>query len=229
MEKLTARQTAILDFVEAYSEETGYPPTRADIARQFGFRSPNAAEEHLKALARKGAVALVPNRSRAIRVLRPSTAADAIGPAGKEHAGRRRGPKAGKARGAGADGLPIVGRVAAGAPVLALEHIEDTCDLPGDFFHPRADYLLRVQGDSMTNAGIQDGDLLAVRKTPEARNGQIVVARVDDEVTVKRFRRASRTRVQLLPENDAHSPIEVDLRNQELAIEGLSVGLIRRR
>ena len=223
MEKLTARQAAILDFVATYSEETGYPPTRADIARQFGFRSPNAAEEHLKALARKGAVALVPNRSRAIRVLAPAATGAAEGrrPPKKAPAARGRGPRA--------DGLPIVGRVAAGAPVLAVEHIEDTCDLPGDFFHPRADYLLRVQGDSMTNAGILDGDLLAVQSTPEARNGQIVVARIDDEVTVKRFRRHSRSRVQLLPENDAHSPIEVDLREQELAIEGLSVGLIRRR
>ena len=199
MDKLTARQAAILDYVRAHIDAHGYPPTRADIARHFKFRSPNAAEEHLKALARKGAVALEPNRSRAIRVL-----------------------------GAEPEGLPIVGRVAAGAPLLAAEHIEDDAGLPGSFFRPRADFLLRVQGDSMMNAGILDGDLLAVRKTAEARDGQIVVARIDDEVTVKRFRRASRALVRLLPENDAYAPIEVDLREQALAIEGLSVGLIRR-
>ena len=198
MDKLTHRQTVVLDFIKSHIADTGYPPTRADIARELGFRSPNAAEEHLRALARKGAIEMTPGRSRGIRLPAPS-------------------------------GLPIVGRVAAGHPILAVEHIEDTCQMPAEFFRPAADFLLRVRGDSMTGAGILDGDLLAVHKTPEARNGQIVVARVDDEVTVKRFQRtSSRTRVLLLPENDDYEPIEVDLREQELAIEGLGVGVIRR-
>lgn len=198
MDKLTHRQTVVLDFIKSYIADTGYPPTRADIARELGFRSPNAAEEHLRALARKGAIQMTPGRSRGIRLPAPS-------------------------------GLPIVGRVAAGNPILAIEHIEDTCQMPAEFFRPAADFLLRVRGDSMTGAGILDGDLLAVHKTPEARNGQIVVARVDDEVTVKRFQRtSSRARVLLLPENDDYEPIEVDLREQELAIEGLGVGVIRR-
>ena len=198
MDKLTHRQTVVLDCIRSYIADTGYPPTRADIARALGFRSPNAAEEHLRALARKGAIEMTPGRSRGIRLPVPS-------------------------------GLPIVGRVAAGNPILAVEHIEDTCQMPAEFFRPAADFLLRVHGDSMTGAGILDGDLLAVHKTPEARNGQIVVARVDDEVTVKRFQRtSSRARVLLLPENDDYEPIEVDLRERELAIEGLGVGVIRR-
>ena len=199
MDKLTPRQTAVLDFIRSHIADTGYPPTRQDIARHFGFRSPNAAEEHLRALARKGAIEMTPGRSRGIRLPEPP-------------------------------GLPIVGRVAAGNPILAVEHIEDTCQIPAEFFRPAADFLLRVHGDSMTGVGILDGDLLAVHKTPEARNGQIVVARVDDEVTVKRFQRASSRspRVQLLPENDAYEPIEVDLRDSEFAIEGLSVGVLRR-
>ncbi len=198
MDKLTHRQTVVLDCIKSYIADTGYPPTRADIARALGFRSPNAAEEHLRALARKGAIEMTPGRSRGIRLPVPS-------------------------------GLPIVGRVAAGNPILAVEHIEDTCQMPAEFFRPAADFLLRVHGDSMTGAGILDGDLLAVHKTPEARNGQIVVARVDDEVTVKRFQRtSSRARVLLLPENDDYEPIEVDLRERELAIEGLGVGVIRR-
>ena len=198
MEKLTRRQTVVLDFIRSHIDDTGYPPTRADIARALGFRSPNAAEEHLRALARKGAIELTPGRSRGIRLPAPP-------------------------------GLPIVGRVAAGHPILAVEHIEDTCQIPAELFRPPADFLLRVRGDSMTGAGILDGDLLAVHGTPEARNGQIVVARVDDEVTVKRFQRTSdRTRVVLLPENDDYEPIEVDLREREFAIEGLSVGVLRR-
>ena len=198
MDNLTPRQAEVLEMIKSHIVETGYPPTRADIAHELGFKSPNAAEEHLKALARKGAIEMIPGTSRGIRLPAPS-------------------------------GLPIVGRVAAGSPILAAEHIEDTCDLPPEFFHPRAHFLLRVRGDSMIGAGILDGDLLVVHKTSEARNGQIVVARVDDEVTVKRLHRTkSRSRVLLLPENDDYEPIEVDLRKQELTIEGLSVGVIRR-
>ena len=197
MKQLTARQAEVLDLVRSHITETGYPPTRADIARELGFRSANAAEEHLKALARKGALEIVPGTSRGIRL--PND-----------------------------EGLPVVGRVAAGSPILAQEHIEETCNVPPDMFRPAADFLLRVEGDSMVDAGILDGDLLAVHKTPEAANGAIVVARIDDDVTVKRLRRKSRTRVVLEAENAAYDPIEVDLRSQDLVIEGLSVGVIRR-
>lgn len=198
METLTARQAQVLDLIRRYIDDTGYPPTRADIAQELGFRSPNAAEEHLKALARKGAIEMVPGTSRGIRLPEPL-------------------------------GLPVVGRVAAGDPILAEENIEDHVDIAPSFFRPRADFLLRVRGDSMCEAGILDGDLLAVHKTPEAANGQIVVARVDDEVTVKRLQRTrQRHKVLLLPENASYTPIEVDLTQQSFHIEGLSVGVIRR-
>lgn len=192
---LTPRQAEILEMIRDYIAEQGHPPTRADIARVLGFRSPNAAEEHLRALAKKGAIELTPGASRGIRL--PN------------------------------EGLPVVGRVAAGDPILAQENIEDHYNLDANLFHPRADYLLRVQGQSMRDIGINDGDLLAVHRTPEAANGQIVVARVDDEVTVKRFKRKSKYRVDLLPENPDFSPIKVDLRQQSLVIEGLGVGILR--
>ena len=197
MIKLTARQEQVLAVIREYIDASGMPPTRADIAKELGFRSANAAEEHLKALARKGAIEIVPGASRGIRL--------------PEHLG-----------------LPIIGRVAAGAPLLATEHIEDHCAIDPSLFHPQADYLLRVQGDSMINVGIHDGDLLAVHASPVANNGDIVVARIDDEVTVKRLRRKSRQHVDLEAENDAYDPIKVDLAAQEFAIEGLSVGVIRR-
>jgi len=197
MIKLTLRQTEVLDFIKSYIDETGYPPTRADIAQELGFRSANASEEHLKALARKGAIEIIPGTSRGIKL-----------------------PDSG--------GLPIVGRVAAGSPILAQEHIEDYCDIRPEFFKPRADYLLTVHGDSMIDVGIFDGDLLAVHKTTNVNTNDIVVARIDDEVTVKRFRKGrSKYMVTLLPENADFSPIEVDLRHQSFAIEGLSVGIIR--
>lgn len=198
MQNLTPRQAQVLDFVRQHISDTGYPPTRADIAGELGFKSPNAAEEHLKALARKGAIEMVPGTSRGLRLP-------------EDH------------------GLPLVGRVAAGSPILAEEHIEERVDMPANFFYPRADFLLKVRGDSMINAGILDGDLLAVHKTMEASNGQIVVARIEDEVTVKRFQRTrNRSKVMLLPENEDYAPIEIDLREQAFAIEGLSVGVIRR-
>jgi repressor LexA len=198
---LTARQAQILELIRQYISETGYPPTRAEIAKELGFKSANAAEEHLKALARKGAIEMVPGTSRGIRL--PELLDQ---------------------------GLPIVGRVAAGDPILAEENIEDRIDLPAGFFQPQADYLLRVRGDSMIDAGILDGDLLAVHKTQQATNGQIVVARIDQEVTVKRFQRTKkRNQILLLPENEAYNPIEVDLANQAFAIEGLSVGVIRQQ
>ena len=197
MIKLTARQEQVLDVIRRHIDSTGMPPTRADIAQELGFRSANAAEEHLKALARKGAIEIIPGASRGIRLAKDS-------------------------------GLPVVGRVAAGAPVLAAENIEEHCAVDPSFFHPRADYLLRVQGDSMIDIGIHDGDLLAVHATPVADDGAIVVARIEDEVTVKRLRRRDRQHVELLAENDAYGPIEVDLAEQEFAIEGLSVGILRR-
>ena len=193
---LTTRQAQVLDIIKQHIADTGYPPTRADIAQELGFKSPNAAEEHLKALARKGAIEMIPGTSRGIRLPEDS-------------------------------GLPIVGRVAAGSPILAEEHIEARVDMPAGFFHPRADFLLTVQGDSMIDVGIMDGDLLAVHKTQDAGNGQIVVARIEDEVTVKRFQRVSRSHVKLLPENADYQPIEVDLAEQPFQIEGLSVGVIR--
>ncbi len=196
--KLTARQEQVLNVIRQYVADTGYPPTRADIARELGFKSANAAEEHLRALARKGAIEMIAGASRGIR-LTEST------------------------------GIPIVGRVAAGSPVLATEHIEDYCELSPTFFSPPADYFLRVTGDSMKEVGILDGDLLAVHNTSTARDGQIVVARIEDEVTVKRLKRAGQYTLKLLPENADYEPIVVDLRRIECAIEGISVGVIRRQ
>ncbi len=194
---LTQRQAQVLDLIREYINSTGYPPTRADIARELGFRSPNAAEEHLKALARKGAIEMIPGTSRGIRLPEQT-------------------------------GLAIVGRVAAGRPILAEENVEDRIEVAPGLFRPRADFLLRVRGDSMIDAGILDGDLIAVHRTPEAVNGQIVVARIDDEVTVKRFQRSrNRQQVLLLAENPNYAPIEVDLATQSFAIEGLSVGVLR--
>lgn len=199
MIKLTDRQSEILAFIRSYAEETGYPPTRAEIAQKLGFKSANAAEDHLKALARKGAIEMVPGASRGIRLT--EDARD--------------------------NGIPIVGRVAAGNPVLAIEHIEDYCQMPPSFFQPAADYFLRVSGLSMKNIGILDGDLLAVHSTNQARNGQVVVARIEDEVTVKRFEK-NQNLVTLFAENEDFSPIKVDLKTQEFAIEGIAVGVIRR-
>ena len=197
MSDLTPRQAQVLDLIRDYITSTGYPPTRADIATQLGFRSANAAEEHLKALARKGAIEMIPGTSRGIRLPEPQ-------------------------------GLPIIGRVAAGEPILAEAHIEDRVDVAPGLFRPRADYLLRVRGDSMIDAGILDGDLLAVHRTSDAANGQIVVARIGDEVTVKRLQRTrQRHKLVLLPENRNYAPIEVDLTEQSCIIEGLSVGVIR--
>lgn len=195
MSDLTRRQAEILTLIRDSIAERGSPPTRAEIAAAFGFRSANAAEEHLKALARKGAIELLPGSSRGIRLLEET-------------------------------GLPVVGRVAAGSPILAEQHIEAHHNIDPNVFHPRADYLLTVRGMSMRDAGILDGDLLAVHRTQVARNGQVVVARLDDEVTVKRFEQQG-SQVRLLPENSDFAPIVVDLRRQPLFIEGLGVGILR--
>lgn len=200
---LTPRQRQILELIRRHIRDTGFPPTRAEIAQALGFRSANAAEDHLRALARRGAIELQRGASRGIRLLLAEE--DEVA-------------------------LPVVGRVAAGSPILAEQHIEDHYRLDPRLFHPQADYLLRVHGSSMRDAGILDGDLLAVHRTPEAGNGQIVVARIGEEVTVKRLRRQAnwRHRVQLLPANPDFEPIELDLRVQTLAIEGLGVGVVRR-
>ena len=198
MAELTPRQQEIYDFVRGFLVDNGMPPTRVEIARALGFRSANAAEDHLRALARKGVVELLPGASRGIRLL---------GMPGDES-------------------LPVVGRVAAGSPILAQEHIEDYFYVDPRLFRPRADYLLRVKGMSMRDAGILNGDLLVVHRSPDVTSGQIAVVRLDDEVTVKRFRRRGRM-VRLLPENPDFEPIVVDLRRQALVIEGIGVGVIR--
>jgi repressor LexA len=216
---LTSRQRQILAFIRQRQRATGYPPTRAEIAEAFGFRSVTAAVDHLKALARHGVITLKPGASRGITLLdlpaEPTTTAPANHPStGASPASLR---------------LPVVGQVAAGSPILAQEHIEDFHAINPSLFHPRADYLLRVRGASMRDAGILDGDLLAVHCTPEAQNGQILVVRLDDEVTVKRFRRTEEQphQVQLLPANPDYAPMQVDLREQALVIEGLGVGILR--
>lgn len=195
MDELTPRQEQILRLIREQVASSGLPPTRAEICHAMGFRSPNAAEEHLRALARKGAIEMLPGASRGIRLKQ-------------------------------LPGIPVIGRVAAGKPILAESHIEGRYQLDPALFRPRADYLLRVRGASMRDAGILDGDLLAVHRTQHFRPGQIVVARLDDEVTVKRIRQR-RDRVELAPENSDFKVIVVDLRRQALAIEGIAVGVIR--
>ena len=199
MRELTPRQSQILDMIQEFINETGMPPTRAEIARELGFRSANAAEEHLRALQRKGVLELVPGASRGIQLK------DSL----REQMG-----------------LPLVGRVAAGSPILAQEHIEAHYKLDPALFNPKPHYLLRVHGMSMKDAGILDGDLVAVHRTPEVRSRQIVVARLEDEVTVKRYRQQGAV-VWLLPENSEFEPIQVDLAHQALVIEGVVVGVIR--
>ena len=193
--QLTPRQQEILDFIRNSFEVFSVPPTRAEIASAFGFASPNAAEEHLRALAKKGAITIEAGSARGIRLVEQL-------------------------------GLPLIGSVAAGSPLLAVENRIDTYRVDPDLFSPRADFLLRVRGLSMIEAGILDGDLLAVHRTSEANNGQIVVARLGDEVTVKRFKKRGAI-VQLLPENRDFEPILVDTKHEPLVIEGVAVGLIR--
>ncbi|EKO3562199.1 transcriptional repressor LexA [Vibrio fluvialis] len=203
MKPLTPRQQEVFDLIRSKIDETGMPPTRAEIARELGFRSANAAEEHLKALARKQVIEIVPGASRGIRIL-----VDAANDSADD------------------TGLPLIGRVAAGEPILAQEHVEAHYQVDPAMFRPQADFLLRVHGESMKNIGIMDGDLLAVHKTQDVHNGQVVVARVEDDVTVKRLERKG-AKVLLHAENEEFAPIEVDLSCQELTIEGIAVGIIR--
>ena len=202
MRPLTARQTEVLELIKTTMQETGMPPTRAEIARQLGFRSANAAEEHLKALARKGVIDILPGTSRGIKLNIP------LEESVEE------------------DGLPLIGRVAAGEPILAQEHVESHYKVDPALFQPQADFLLRVNGMSMKDIGILDGDLLAVHRTTDVHNGQVVVARVDEDVTVKRLEKRGRE-VLLHAENEEFSPIKVDLASQPFAIEGIAVGVIR--
>ena len=195
MLKLTPRQQEILDYIRNNVEMLGAPPTRAEIASAFGFASHNAAEEHLKALAKKGAIVLEPGSARGIRLVEQL-------------------------------GLPLIGSVAAGSPIMAIENVQARYALDASLFKPRADFLLRVRGLSMLHAGILEGDLLAVHRCSEARNGQIVVARLDEDVTVKRYRKHGSV-VELIAENPDFEPIVVDTRVQPLVIEGIAVGLIR--
>ena len=197
---LTPRQTEILRLIQRAVQETGMPPTRKEIAEELGFRSANAAEDHLRALERKGVITLLPGASRGIQlkdVLREQM------------------------------GLPLIGRVAAGSPILAEENIEDRVQIDPSVFHPQPHYLLKVVGMSMKNAGILDGDLVAVHRTPNVRNRQIIVARLENDVTVKRYRQEGPV-VWLLPENEDFEPIKVDLKQQAMLIEGVVVGVIRR-
>jgi len=204
MDELTERQSEILRLVRELTEVSGFPPTRAEIAERMGFKSVNAAEQHLRALEKKGAIEISAGSSRGIKV-RDGRTAGRLGRLLE---------------------LPVVGRVAAGSPMLAEEHITERFQVDPNLFTPRADYLLRVRGMSMRDAGILEGDLLAVHKTDDARTGQIVVARLGDEVTVKRLRRRGNA-VQLEAENPEFEPIEVDLRRDPLVIEGIAVGVIR--
>lgn len=204
MKPLTNRQQEVLDLLKRHLETTGMPPTRAEISRELGFKSPNAAEEHLKALARKGAIEIVAGASRGIRILSDSDSANDE-----------------------MEGLPLIGRVAAGEPILAEQHIEATYSVDASMFKPQADFLLKVYGQSMKDIGILDGDLLAVHSTKDVRNGQVVVARIEDEVTVKRFERKGAI-IYLHAENEEFQPIVVNLAEQpNFEIEGIAVGIIR--
>jgi repressor LexA len=195
---LTPRQVEILHLIETHVEESGFPPTRAEICTAMGFSSPNAAETHLRALERKGVIEMTSGASRGIRLTRPAAPST----------------------------LPVIGRVAAGSPMLAEQNVEQQCRVDPALFDPHADYLLRVRGMSMRDAGILEGDLLAVHRTTQFRSGQIVVARLHDEVTVKRIQR-NRNMVELIAENPEFKPITVDLRRDPLEIEGIAVGVIR--
>jgi len=202
MEKLTERQNQVLEIIRKTVESSGMPPTVAEITAAMGVNSTNGVRGHLQALERKGAIELVPNASRGIRLLAQAKSEQAQ------------------------PGLPIVGQVAAGSPILAQEHIEDYCRVDNDAFHPSADYLLRVKGESMREVGIYDGDLLAVHRAATADNGQIVVARIEDEVTVKRLRVKGHM-AYLQPENPDFNVIEVNMKKQPLDIEGIAVGVLR--
>lgn len=220
MIKLTARQEQILNLIRDAIENTGFPPTRAEIAKELGFRSANAAEEHLQALARKGAIDIAPGTSRGIRVRNMTSAAS------EERPDHSVAQVVLPYQALMQLNLPLVGRVAAGSPILAQEHIEKTFSVDRSLFSAIPDFLLKVRGMSMRDAGIMDGDLLAVKKADQARNGQIIVARLGDDVTVKRYRKTG-SLIELLPENPEFEPIHVNPERDDFALEGLAVGLMR--
>lgn len=209
MIKLTVRQQEILDLIARSIDQTGFPPTRAEIAAELGFKSVNAAEEHLQALARKGVIEMVPGISRGIRLVQTDVATPFVARESQLQYS-----------------VPLVGRVAAGSPILAQEHIEKNYQLDPALFSDKPDYLLKVRGLSMRDIGILEGDLIAVKKTEKARDGQIVVARLGDDVTVKRFKKIGQT-VELVSENPDFAPIRVNKESDNFQIEGLVVGLLR--
>lgn len=206
MKKLTARQQQILDLISRAIEETGFPPTRAEIAGKLGFRSVNAAEEHLQALARKGVIEMTPGIARGIRL--PQTERGNTADFSQHYL------------------VPLVGRVAAGFPILAQEHVESEFRLDPALFSEKPDFLLKVRGLSMRDVGILEGDMIAVKKTASAREGQIIVARIGDEVTVKRFKKAGRN-IELHSENPDFKPIVLDGDKDNFSLEGVVVGLVR--
>ena len=210
LKPLTKRQQEIFDFILDRMTTNGAPPTRVEIAEHFGFKSPNAAEDHLKALDKKGHIQLISGTSRGIYIAEAA------------RANAQMDPEFGRA-----EGLAVVGDVAAGAPIFASEHIQQYVNVDQALFSENADYLLKVKGDSMINAGIFEQDLLAIKKTSSAKDNEIVVARIEDDVTVKRFQRHG-SKVSLIAENDEYAPIDVDLQTQVFTIEGKVVGLIRR-
>lgn len=215
MLKLTARQEQILNLIKDAIQNTGFPPTRAEIAAELGFRSTNAAEEHLQALARKGVIEIAPGTSRGIRLLESDLSS---------HITCQQ--LASSQSVFSQINLPLIGRVAAGSPILASEHIETSYQVDPALFSAKPDFLLKVRGMSMRDAGILDGDLLAVKKTDTARNGQIIVARLGDDVTVKRYKKTGNS-VELIPENPDYSIIKVNENEENFSLEGLAVGLMR--
>lgn len=219
MPALSPKQLEILKFIHRFIEERGLPPTRGEIAEGLGLKNRQGIDQHLRALQTKGAIELLPGLARGIRIRESGATEISTGTAVSTNL-RRASPQAAR------DTLPLLGRIAAGSPILAVENIEDHVSVDAALFSPRADFLLRVRGDSMKDANIFDRDLLAVHRTSQARNGQIVVARIGDEATVKYYERHGR-RVRLQPANADYSAIEVDLQEQDFSIEGLAVGVIR--
>ena len=215
MLKLTARQEQILNLIKDAIQNTGFPPTRAEIATELGFRSTNAAEEHLQALARKGVIEIAAGTSRGIRLLESELSNHITGQAfNLPHPANIQ------------LSIPLIGRVAAGSPILASEHIEASYQVDPALFSAKPDFLLKVRGMSMRDAGILDGDLLAVKKTDSARNGQIIVARLGDDVTVKRYKKTGNY-IELIPENPDYSTIKINDQDEDFYLEGLAVGLMR--
>ena len=205
MKEITSQQQRVLDCIQVYLNKTGFPPTRADICKELGFKSPNSAETHLRALEKKGFISIESGTSRGISIIGSSSSNDEI-----------------------QDEYPVIGLVAAGSPTLATENIENKINCPNGFFDSQFDYFLKVKGLSMKDAGIMEDDLVAVKKTSDIKNGDIVIARIDDEVTIKYFNRKSEKVIELEAANEDYKNIIVDLENEDFAIEGKSVGLLRK-